>query len=96
MAEELIERNDLLKRISLQNGIYGMSVNEVIEFIKQEKVVESNLQRENDELTEENEELEGVNGELENRIGNLKLMVENASSNFNREEFIESINDAIN
>jgi hypothetical protein len=71
MVEELIDKNNLLERIKLQHGIYGMTVDEVIGFIKQETVRDSSFG-----LQVENVELEDRIGELEDIINNVKSAVD--------------------
>jgi len=61
MVEELIDKTKLLERINLQNGIYGMNVDEIIEFIKKTEVVEGDTKY----LEEEIEDLEDRIRELE-------------------------------
>lgn len=74
MVEELIDKTELLERINLQNGIYGMTVDEVIDFIKKEVVVGKNA-REIKDLVYENDDYACQIDNYECAINEIKSIV---------------------
>jgi predicted nuclease with TOPRIM domain len=67
----LIDRDELLERINNQKGIYGISSDEIIEFIKKSEEENDDVPELEDEITE----LEYEISELEEKVSGLEVKI---------------------